>query len=92
MFDINDLQRGSKTLYIVFGPVFSCDPWRCGHRSAYKPHKLFLGRLATRVAELAIAPRVGLAMRSQGPAYVCGQKIALLFFSTTEISTPGESI
>lgn len=53
---------------------------------------LFFVGLATQVAERAFGPLVGLAMRGQSPVYVRGEKIALLFLSGLEISTPGDLI
>ena len=46
----------------------------------------------TQVAELAFALRIGLAMRSQEPVYMHGEKIVLLFFCGTEISGRGDPL
>ena len=63
MFKINDLQRGAKTLYIVFGAVFMPMLWHACHGLNALPYMQLTGMAATHVAGVAIAPLVGLDLR-----------------------------
>ena len=63
MFKINDLQRGAKTLYIVFGPVFMPLLWHTCHELTALPYTQLTGMSATHVAGGLFAPLVGLNLR-----------------------------
>ena len=63
MFKINDLQRGAKTIYIVFGVVFMPLLWLVCHGLTALPYKQLTGMAATHVAGRPLAPLVGLVLR-----------------------------
>ena len=63
MFKINDLKRGAKTLYIVFGAVFMPLLWHACHGLTALPYMQLTGMAATHVAGRPFAPLIGLVLR-----------------------------